>query len=88
MNEPQSFNNQREAYWYRQGIKDALESVTNTLKMDLIRYDLETVDHLPEGEDDIEGELPEGMGKSCISSQLVYIRKFGIKKQKQHRQEQ
>ena len=76
MKEPQTFNTQREAYWYRQGMIEALESVNTTIKSDLERYDLETIDHLPEGGADIEG-----IGKSDISSDLMLIRKFGFRKE-------
>ena len=47
---PTKFLNQREAFWYLQGIKDSLKSMTFTLKQDIERNNLDYLDHLPKGE--------------------------------------
>ena len=48
MKEPTKFRNQREAYWYRKGLCDAQDCVFDTLDMEIERYNLEWLDHLPE----------------------------------------
>lgn len=54
MNEPKVFLTQREAYWYLQGIKDSQKHVNTLFEQDKRRYDLEYMDHLPEGEKELE----------------------------------
>lgn len=49
MKEPTKFITQREAWWYVQGLKDALVNATDIINREIDRYDLNQLDHLPEG---------------------------------------
>jgi len=73
---PKVFNNQREAFWYLQGIKDAKKSVDFALKQDIERCNLDYLDHLPEGEEDIKDNLDAGMGKSAFKFQEAILKEL------------
>jgi hypothetical protein len=48
---PQSFKNQREAYWYREGYKDARKQINELMANRVQMYSLDLVDHLPTGDE-------------------------------------
>lgn len=49
--EPKEFRNQREAYWYQKGLKDAKETASFHLQQSVDMATLEWLDHLPTGEE-------------------------------------
>ena len=50
MKAPITFVTQREAYWYVEGVKSAKRQTEMILDEEILRYDLEYLDHLPEGD--------------------------------------